>query len=66
MAGGVVNYMNTTEMEFSKKFHPFINERNIFNITEEFNKAAYHIESNGNAKIIFLDMALKMVKYIRQ
>lgn len=66
MAGGSVNYMNKSEMDFSKKFHPFINERNIFNISEEFNKAAYHIESNGNGKIIFLDMALKMVKYIRQ
>lgn len=66
MAGGSVNYMNKSEMDFSKKFHPFINERNIFNISEEFNRAAYHIESNGNGKIIFLDMALKMVKYIRQ
>ena len=58
-------YLNDIEMNFSKKFYPFINEDNIYKINEELNKAVYHIEANGNAKIIFLDIALKMVKLIR-
>lgn len=65
VTGQTVVYMNDMEMNFSKKFYPFINETNIYQINEEFNKAVYHIEANGNAKIIFLDLALKMVKLIR-
>jgi DNA polymerase-3 subunit delta' len=58
-------YLNDMEMNFSSKFYPFINEANIYQINDELNKAVYHIEANGNAKIIFLDIALKMVKLIR-
>ena len=53
------------ESEFSNKFHPFINENNIGLLTEELNLCHSQIEANGNAKIIFLDMALKIVKVIR-
>jgi DNA polymerase-3 subunit delta' len=59
-------YLNNEENAFSQKFHPYIRLENIYQLTEEFNKASYHIESNGNAKIIFLDMALKIVKLIKQ
>jgi DNA polymerase III subunit delta' len=59
-------YLNDIEMFFSEKFHPYINQNNIFAINDELNKALYHIEANGNAKIIFLDLALKMVKLIKQ
>jgi len=65
IADQTIVYMNDMEMNFSKKFYPFINETNIYQINEELNKAIYHIEANGNAKIIFLDLALKMVKLIR-
>lgn len=53
------------ESEFSNKFHPFINENNIGLLTEELNLCHSQVEANGNAKIIFLDMALKIVKLIR-
>jgi DNA polymerase-3 subunit delta' len=65
ITGQTTVYLNDIEMNFSKKFYPFINEANIYQINEELNKAVYHIEANGNAKIIFLDIALKMVKLIR-
>ncbi len=58
-------YLNNNESQFSDKFHPYINEENIQLISEQLNKAIYHIEANGNAKIIFLDLALKLVKLIR-
>lgn len=53
------------ESDFSKKFHPFINEKNISQLTEELNLCHSQIEANGNAKIIFLDLGLKVVKLIR-
>ena len=59
-------YLNDKELEFSEKFHQFINLNNIYRIYEELNLAIYHIEANGNAKIIFLDLSLKMIKLIKQ
>jgi DNA polymerase III subunit delta' len=53
------------EASFSGNFHPFINQKNIYPLTDEFNLAHLHIEANGNAKIIFLDMALKVTRLIR-
>jgi DNA polymerase-3 subunit delta' len=53
------------EATFSENFHHFINQNNIYPLTEEFNLVYSHIESNGNAKIIFLDLALKVTRLIR-
>lgn len=58
-------FMAGDEVSFSEKFHPFINNKNIYHLTDEFNLAFSHIEANGNARIIFLDLALKVVKLIR-
>jgi DNA polymerase-3 subunit delta' len=54
------------ESEFSSKFFPYINQNNVYDITAELNKAQYHIEANGSDRIIFLDLALKMVKLIKK
>jgi DNA polymerase III subunit delta' len=53
------------EATFSGNFHPFINQNNIYPLTDEFNQVYSHIEANGNAKIIFLDLALKVTRLIR-
>ena len=53
------------EASFSDNFHPYINHSNIYPLTAEFNLAYSHIEANGNAKIVFLDLALKVTKMIR-
>jgi DNA polymerase-3 subunit delta' len=53
------------EAEFSGKFHPFINSENIFPLTDEFSLAFSHIEANGYAKVIFLDLGLKVTRLIR-
>ena len=58
-------YLTDEENGFSERFSPFINERNILIFTDEFDKAHRDIAQNGNAKIIFLDLALKIVKMIR-
>ncbi len=53
------------EAAFSGNFHPFINENNINQLNDEFNLVFSHIEANGNSKIIFLDLALKVTRLIR-
>lgn len=53
------------EANFSEKFHPFINKDNIYRLVNEFNMAYSHIEANGNAKIVFLDLALRVARLIR-
>lgn len=58
-------FLTGEEATFSGKFHPFINQNNIYPLTEEFNLVYSHIEANGNAKIIFLDLALKITRLIR-
>lgn len=59
-------YMDEEEQAFSSRFSPFINERNIVPMTEEFEKSIAHISMNGNPRIIFTDMALRIVKIIRK
>ena len=58
-------FLSGEEAEFSGNFHPFINKNNIYSLTEELNLVHSHIEANGNAKIIFLDLALKVTRLIR-
>jgi DNA polymerase III subunit delta' len=65
IANKSIVYLNDEETSFSSKFHPYINEANVYQLNDEFNRAFYHIEANGNARIIFLDLALKVVKLIR-
>jgi DNA polymerase-3 subunit delta' len=58
-------YMDVQENEFSMKFSPFINERNVINLFREFEKAYTDISMNGNAKLIFTDLGFKVSKLIR-
>ena len=53
------------ELIFAKKFSDIINENNINEISEELNKALYHIERNANPKIMFLDLSFKMNKLLK-
>ncbi|MBO0591288.1 DNA polymerase III subunit delta' [Cellulophaga sp. E16_2] len=48
------------------KFAPFIHENNIIEITEELERAIYHIERNGNAKIIFTDLSIKLTRLLHK
>jgi DNA polymerase-3 subunit delta' len=56
-----LNYLNSNETDFSDKFSPFINERNVEDIMAEFYLAERHIEQNVNAKMVFFDLALKII-----
>ncbi len=58
-------YLTGDEAAFSSKFHPFINQKNAYDFSQELNLAHSHVEANGNAKIIFLDLALKLTRLIK-
>ena len=45
-------------------FAPFIHSGNIIEISKELNDAIYHIERNGNAKIILLDLSIKLTRLL--
>lgn len=60
-----ITYLTDEENNFSKNFNKFVNEQNIMKITKEFNQAFLHIERNGNSKIIFLDLSLKLIKLLK-
>ena len=47
-----------------EKFAPFIHSGNIETINKELNDAQYHIERNGNAKIILLDLSIKLTRLL--
>jgi DNA polymerase III subunit delta' len=47
------------EKDFLQKFHPYITHNNQEALAEEFGRAAYHLERNANARIVFMDLALR-------
>ncbi len=49
-----------------KKFSPFVHQNNIFEINTALEDAFYHIERNGNAKIIFTDLSIKLTRLIHK
>jgi DNA polymerase-3 subunit delta' len=57
--------MTVDESDFSGKFFPFINDRNVPGMVQELNDASIHIGANAYARVVFLDFALKLVKLIR-
>lgn len=59
-----LNYMTQEEENFSTKFSPFINESNVIEMMELLEKAYRDIGQNANAKIVFYDLALKMIVLI--
>ena len=58
-------YMSQAERNFSVRFSPFVNERNIFGIMDELSEAQRHVEQNVNAKMVFFDMSLRMIVWIK-
>ena len=48
------------------KFAPFVNGNNINAIFKELSDAIYHIERNGNAKIILTDLSIKLTRLIHK
>lgn len=56
-----LTYMTQDEENFAKNFARFINEANIIDIFNLFDECKRFISQNANAKIVFFDMALKII-----
>ncbi len=49
-----------------EKFSQYIHGANIESILEELSTADYHLERNGNSKIVWTDMGIKLTRYIHR
>ena len=61
-----LNYLTSDEADFSQRFSPFINERNVEDLMSEFSLAERHIEQNVNAKMVFFDLTLKVIMLLKR
>ena len=61
-----LNNLTSFEADFSKRFAPFINERNVEDLMTEFALAERHIEQNVNAKMVFFDLTLKIIMLLKR
>ena len=61
-----LNYMTSYESDFSVRFSPFINERNVEQLVAELALAERHIEQNVNAKMVFFDLVLKIIMLLKK
>ena len=56
-----LTYMTLDEENFAKNFARFINEANVIDIFNLFDECKRFIGQNANAKIVFFDLALKII-----
>jgi DNA polymerase-3 subunit delta' len=49
-----------------ENFAPFIHDSNILEISTELQDAIYHIERNGNSKIILTDLSIKLTRLLHK
>ncbi|GFZ83797.1 DNA polymerase III subunit delta' [Aquaticitalea lipolytica] len=60
-------YIETKTKNFKlENFAPFVNEANILDISNELQDAIYHIERNGNSKIILTDLSIKLTRLLHK
>ncbi len=60
-------FMEPTVEKFKlENFAPFVNGNNINEIFKELSDALYHIERNGNARIILTDLSIKLTRLIHK
>jgi len=49
-----------------ENFAPFVHDLNILDISNELQDAIYHIERNGNPKIILMDLSIKLTRLLHK
>jgi DNA polymerase-3 subunit delta' len=59
-----ISYLWGSELEFCRKFSPFIGNDNIEKLVSEMESALSQVRQNGNANIIFTHFALSVSKLI--
>jgi len=61
-----LTFLSDTENAFSQRFNAFIHPENVQQLATELNTAYYHIESNGNKNLVFLDLCCKIVVLMKE
>ena len=56
-----INFLGREEENFSTRFAPFINQHNVVGIMAELSDAQRDISQNVSARMVFFDLALKMI-----
>ena len=58
-------YIKMRQPDFAlEKFAPFIHENNVQAMVQELEKARYHVIRNGNSRIIFTDLSIKLTRLL--
>ena len=65
-ANALVNFEPKTKNFKLENFAPFVHEGNIMDISQELGDAIYHIERNGNSKIILTDLSIKLTRLLHK
>jgi DNA polymerase-3 subunit delta' len=65
-AADLVFFQPKTEKFKLENFAPFIHGNNILEINDELQNAIYHIERNGNSKIILTDLSIKLTRLLHK
>ena len=58
-------FVTQKERVFLTKFHPFIHQDNIFEISEKLEECIKNIERNANSKIMFYELSLQLMKLLK-
>ena len=60
-------YIESKSKDFNlNNFAPFVHDLNILEINDELQEAIYHIERNGNSKIILTDLSIKLTRLLHK
>ena len=66
LAEGNLLTLDSAEHAFTAKFFPFINEKNVLDMIELFDEARRDVAGNANAKMVFFDVAVRVIILIRR
>ncbi|MAO71575.1 MAG: hypothetical protein CMD02_03580 [Flavobacteriales bacterium] len=58
-------FVTQKEIDFLTKFHPFIHQDNINEISEKLEECIKNIERNANSKIMFYELSLQLMKLLK-
>jgi DNA polymerase-3 subunit delta' len=61
----LLQYQEPEKIDFYEKFGKYMNETNIQPIFEEINTTIFHLERNGNPKMLFTVLSLKIGQFLK-
>ena len=63
-AGDQLSRFTRAERAFAQRFAPFINDKNVIELTEQIERAHYDVGRNTYAKLTLLDLSLQVNKLL--